>query len=134
MEEGIQFKLLTNPKSFIGDESGQVKAMELYQMELGEPDESGRRRPVPKPGTEYIFEIDVVVVALGTRPNPIIPSTTEDLETTKWGTILTDEATGKISKPGVWCGGDMATGAATVISAMGAGKRAAADIDKCLRG
>ncbi len=134
MEEGIQFKLLTNPKRFIGDESGQVKAIELYGMELGEPDESGRRRPIPKPGTEYIFDIDVAVVALGTRPNPIIPSTTEDLETTRWGTILTDEATGKTSKPGVWCGGDMATGAATVISAMGAGKRAAADIDKYLRG
>jgi len=134
MEEGIQFKLLTNPKSFIGDESGQVKAMELYEMELGEPDESGRRRPVPKPGTEYIFEIDVAVVALGTRPNPIIPSTTGDLEITRWGTILTDEATGKTSKPGVWCGGDMATGAATVISAMGAGKRAATNIDEYLRG
>jgi len=134
MDEGIQFKLLTNPKSFIGDENGQVKAIELYEMELGEPDESGRRRPAPKPGTEYIFEVDVVIVALGTRPNPIIPSTTEDLETTRWGTIVTDEATGKTSKPGVWCGGDMATGAATVISAMGAGKRAAADIDKYLKG
>ena len=134
MEEGIQFKLLTNPKRFIGDENGQVKAIELYEMELGEPDESGRRRPIPKPGTECIFEIDVVVVALGSRPNPIIPSTTEDLEITRWGTILTDEATGRTSKPGVWCGGDMATGAATVISAMGAGKRAAADIDKYLRG
>ncbi len=134
MEEGIQFKLLTNPKSFIGDESGRVKAIELYEMELGEPDESGRRRPVPKPGTEYIFEIDVVVVALGSRPNPIIPSTTDGLEMTRWGTILTDEATGKTSKPGVWCGGDMATGAATVISAMGAGKRAAANIDQYLRG
>ena len=133
-EEGIQFKLLTNPKSCIGDESGRVRAIELYEMELGEPDESGRRRPVPKPGTEYIFEVDVVIVALGTRPNPIIPSTTENLELTRWGTILTDEATGKTSKPGVWCGGDMATGAATVISAMGAGKRAAADIDKYLRG
>jgi len=134
MEEGIQFKLLTNPKSFIGDESGQVKAIELYEMELGEPDESGRRRPVTKPGTEHIIEVDVVVVALGTRPNPIIPSTTKDLETTRWGTILTDEATGKTSKSGVWCGGDMATGAATVISAMGAGKRAAANIDEYLRG
>lgn len=132
-EEGIQFKLLTNPKSYIGDESGQVKALELYEMELGEPDESGRRRPIPKPGTEYVFEIDVAIVALGTRPNPIIPSTTKGLETTRWGTILTDEVTGKTSKPGVWCGGDMATGAATVISAMGAGKRAAANIDEYLR-
>jgi glutamate synthase (NADPH/NADH) small chain len=133
IEEGIQFKLLTNPKRFIGDESGQVKAIELYEMELGDPDESGRRRPMPKPSTEYLFDIDVVVVALGTRPNSTIPSTTEDLETTRWGTILTDEVTGKTSKPGVWCGGDMATGAATVISAMGAGKRAAVDIDEHLR-
>jgi len=134
MEEGIQFKLLTNPKSCIGDESGRVKALELYEMELGEPDDSGRRRPVPKPGTEYTFEVDVVIVALGTRPNPIIPSTTKGLETTRWGTILTDEATGKTSKPGVWCGGDMATGAATVISAMGAGRRAATNIDEYLKG
>jgi len=133
-DEGIQFKLLTNPKRFIGDEKGQVKAMELYEMELGEPDESGRRRPVTKPGTEHIIDVDVVIVALGTRPNPIIPSTTGGLETTRWGTIVTDEATGRTSKSGVWCGGDMATGAATVISAMGAGKRAAADIDKYLKG
>jgi len=133
-EEGIIFKLLTNPKRYIGDENGHVKAMELYEMELGEPDESGRRRPIPKPGTEYIFEVDTVIVALGTRPNPIIPSATKGLKLTKWGTIVTDEATGKTSKPGVWCGGDMATGAATVISAMGAGKRAATNIDEYLRG
>ena len=125
---------MTNPKSCIGDENDRVKALELYEMELGEPDESGRRRPVTKPGTEHIIEVDVVVVALGTRPNPIIPSTTGDLKTTRWGTILTDEATGKTSKPGVWCGGDMATGAATVISAMGAGRRAATNIDEYLRG
>ena len=133
-EEGVIFKLLTNPKRYIGDEHGQVKAIELYEMELGEPDESGRRRPIPKPGTEYIFEIDTVIAALGTRINPIISSTTKGLEITKWGTIVTDEATGKTSKPGVWCGGDIATGAATVASAMGAGKRAAADIDEYLRG
>ncbi len=133
-EEGIIFKLLTNPKRYIGDEQGQLIAMELYEMELGEPDESGRRRPIPKPGTEYIFEVDTAIAALGTRPNPIIPSTTKGLEITKWGTIVTDEATGRTSKPGVWCGGDMATGAATVISAMGAAKRAAADIDEYLRG
>jgi len=132
-EEGIIFKLLTNPKRYIGDENGQLKAMELYEMELGEPDESGRRRPITKPGSEYIFEIDTAIVALGTRPNPIIPSTTEGLEVTRWGTILADEVTGRTSKAGVWCGGDMATGAATVISAMGAGKRAAADIDAYLR-
>jgi len=133
-EEGIGFKLLTNPKRFIGDEQGRVTAVELYEMELGEPDESGRRRPIPKPNTEFIMEIDTAIVALGTRPNPIIPSTTEGLELTRWGTINTDDATGRTSKEGVWCGGDMATGAATVISAMGAGKRAAVDIDAYLQG
>jgi len=133
-EEGVIFKLLTNPRRFIGDEQGRVKAVECYQMELGEPDESGRRRPIPKPGTEFIIDIDTAIVALGTRPNPIVPSTTEGLELTRWGTIKTDEATGRTSKERVWCGGDMATGAATVISAMGAGKRAAADIDAYLQG
>lgn len=133
-EEGILFKLLTNPKRFIGDEQGRVKAVELYEMELGEPDESGRRRPIPKPNTEFIMEIDTAIVALGTRPNPIIPSTTKGLELTRWGTINTDDATGRTSKEGVWCGGDMATGAATVISAMGAGKRAAVDMDAYLQG
>ena len=133
-EEGIFFKLLTNPKRFIGDEQGRVKAVELYEMELGEPDESGRRRPIPKPNTEFVMEIDTAIVALGTKPNPIIPSTTKGLELTRWGTIKTDDATGRTSKEGVWCGGDMATGAATVISAMGAGKRAAVDIDAYLQG
>ena len=133
-EEGVIFKLLTNPSRFIGDEQGRVKAVELYEMELGEPDESGRRRPIRKPGTEFIMEIDTAIVALGTRPNPIIPSSTKGLELTRWGTIKTDEATGKTSRDRVWCGGDMATGAATVISAMGAGKRAAADIDAYFKG
>ena len=133
-EEGVIFKLLTNPKRFLGDEQGRVKAVELYEMELGEPDESGRRRPIPKPGTEFIIDIDTAIPALGTRPNPIIPSTTKGLELTRWGTIKTDEATGRTSKEGVWCGGDMATGAATVISAMGAGKRAATDINAHLQG
>jgi len=133
-EEGIQFKLLTNPKQFIGNDQNWVVGMECYQMELGEPDASGRRRPIAIPGSEYIIKIDTAVVALGTRPNPIIPSTTEGLETTKWGTIVADEVTGKTTKPAVWAGGDIVTGAATVISAMGAGKRAAVDIDKYLRG
>ncbi len=108
--------------------------MECYAMELGEPDDSGRRRPIQKPGTEHSIEIDTAIVALGTRPNPIIPSTTEGLELTRWGTIRADAATGRTSRDRIWCGGDMATGAATVISAMGAGKRAAADIDAYLRG
>lgn len=132
-EEGVIFKLLTNPSKFLGDERGRVKAVELHEMALGEPDASGRPRPVRKPGSEFIMEIDTAIPALGTRPNPIIPSTTEGLELTKWGTVLTDEATGRTSKDRVWCGGDMATGAATVISAMGAGRRAATDIDARLR-
>jgi len=133
-EEGIIFKLLTNPVRFLGDEQGRVRAVELYETELGEPDESGRRRPVRKQGSEFTIEIDTAIPALGTRPNPIIPSTTKGLELTKWGTVLTDEATGRTSKEGVWCGGDMATGAATVISAMGAARRAAIDIDAWLKG
>ena len=133
-EEGVIFKLLTNPSHFIEDESGKVKAVECYEMELGEPDESGRRRPIRKPGTEFTMPVDTVVVALGTRPNPIIPSTTEGLEVTKWGTVKADEDNGRTSKDRVWCGGDMATGAATVISAMGAGKRAAANINAYFEG
>jgi glutamate synthase (NADPH/NADH) small chain len=132
-EEGVIFKLLTNPSKFIGDERGRVKAVELYEMELGEPDASGRPRPVRKPGSGFIMEVDTAIPALGTRPNPIIPSTTKGLELTKWGTVLTDEVTGRTSKDRVWCGGDMATGAATVISAMGAGRRAATDIDVRLK-
>jgi len=133
-EEGVIFNLLTNPRTFMGNEQGRVEAVELYQMELGEPDESGRRRPIPKPGTEFTMGIDTAISALGTRPNPIIPSTTKGLELTRWGTIKTDEATGRTSRERIWCGGDMATGAATVISAMGAGKRAAADIDAYFKG
>ncbi len=132
-EEGVIFKLLTNPNKFLGDERGRVKAVELCEMVLGEPDASGRPRPVRKPGSEFIMEIDIAIPALGTRPNPIVPSTTKGLELTKWGTVLTDEATGRTSKDRVWCGGDMATGAATVISAMGAGRRAAMDINARLR-
>jgi len=127
-EEGVIFRLLTNPNRFIGDETGRVRHVECYGMELGEPDDGGRRRPIQKPGAEFIMPVDTVIVALGTMPNPIIPQTTRGLELTKWGTVYTEEATGRTSKDGVWCGGDMATGAATVISAMGAGKRAAADI------
>jgi glutamate synthase (NADPH/NADH) small chain len=132
-EEGVIFELLTNPSRFLGDGRGRVKAVELHEMALGEPDASGRPRPVRKPGSEFVMEIDTAIPALGTRPNPIIPSTTKGLELTKWGTVLTDEATGRTSKDRVWCGGDMATGAATVISAMGAGRRAATDIDAWLK-
>ena len=132
-EEGIQFKLLTSPKQFLSNEQNWVVGMECYEMELGEPDESGRRRPIIKPGSEFVIDADVSIIALGTTPNPLISSTTSGLETTKKGTVVTDEATGKTSKPGVWAGGDIVTGAATVISAMGAGRRAAADIDEYLK-
>ena len=133
-EEGIQFKLLTNPKQFMGNEQNWVVGMECYEMELGEPDDSGRRRPVVKKGSEFVIDVDEVIVALGTRPNPLIASTTPGLETTKWGTVVADEEVGKTVKDKVWAGGDIVTGAATVISAMGAGKRAAADMDRYLMG
>ena len=133
-EEGIQFKLLTNPKRYIGNESGWAVGIECYEMGLGEPDESGRRRPIAKEGSEFILDVDMVVAALGTRPNPLIAQTTSDLKTTKWGTVVADETTGKTTKDRVWAGGDIVTGAATVISAMGAARRAARDMDGYLRG
>ncbi len=133
MEEGIVFKFLTNPTGFLGSGRGWVMGMECIEMELGEPDESGRRRPIPKPGSEFLMNVDTVVVALGNNPNPLIAATTEGLETTRRGTIVADETTGKTVKPKVWAGGDIVTGAATVISAMGAGKRAAASIDAYLK-
>ena len=133
-EEGIIFKLLTNPKRFLGNDRGWVVSMECNEMELGEPDESGRRRPIVKPGSEFMLDVDVAVVALGTTPNPLVPKTTIGLDVTKTGTVVADEKVGKTSKPWVWAGGDVVTGAATVISAMGAGKRAAASIDEALKG
>jgi len=132
-EEGIIFKFLTNPKRFIGNEQYWVTAMECYEMELGEPDASGRRRPVIKEGSEFTIEVDVAIVALGTTPNPLIPSTTRGLETRRNGTVVADEETGKTVKDRVWAGGDVVTGAATVISAMGAGKQAAVSIDAYLK-
>ena len=132
MEEGIIFKFLTNPTRFMDDGKGWVTGMECIQMELGEPDASGRRRPIVKKGSEFVMKIDTVVVALGTTPNPLIATTTEGLKTTSHGTVVADESFGKTVKDKVWAGGDIVTGAATVISAMGAGKRAAADIDKYL--
>lgn len=130
-EEGIEFHLLTAPLEVIGDENGWVKGMKNIKMELGEPDESGRRRPVEIPGSEYIMDVDAVVVSVGTTPNPLIKSTTPDLETNRKGCIVADEH-GACSKKGVYAGGDAVTGAATVILAMGAGKEAAAAIDKYL--
>jgi glutamate synthase (NADPH/NADH) small chain len=130
-EEGIVFKFLTNPVRFIGDEQGWVKAMECTSMELGPPDESARRRPVPIKGSEFVMGVDTVIVAIGRTPNPIIQSTTEGLQVTKWGTIVADE-NGKTSLEGVYAGGDIVTGEATVISAMGAGKKAAKTIHEYL--
>jgi glutamate synthase (NADPH/NADH) small chain len=131
-EEGIIFTLLNNPIKFHGDGRGNIKEIELLRMELGEPDESGRRRPRPIPGTEWRLPVDTVVIAIGQTPNPIIQQTTEGLETTRWGTIITDEETMLTTIEGVYAGGDVVSGAATVISAMGAGKRAAEAINEYL--
>jgi glutamate synthase (NADPH) small chain len=131
-EEGIIFKFLTNPKQFIG-ENGWVKGMECNEMELGEPDASGRRRPMLKPNSEFVMDIDIAIIALGTTPNPLIASTTKGLDTTNHGTVVADSGSGKTVKDKVWAGGDIVTGAATVISAMGAGKRASASINEYLK-
>lgn len=131
-EEGILFKLLTNPTRIIGTDDGWVKGMECVEMELGEPDASGRRRPAPKPGSEHILDVETVVIAIGQSPNPLIKSTTPGLETQKWGGIIVEEETCATSREGVYAGGDAVTGAATVILAMGAGKKAAKAIDEYL--
>lgn len=133
-EEGVLFDFLTNPVEIYGNERGNVCGMRCIRMELGEPDASGRRRPIPIAGSEFDMEVDMVIMALGTRPNPLVFNEAGGLERTKWGTVVADEETGRATKARVWAGGDVVTGAATVISAMGAGKRAAADIDRFLRG
>lgn len=133
-EEDIEFRFLTNPIRVIGDELGRVKAVECLQYELGEPDETGRAKPIPIPGSEHLVECEVVVIAVGNDPNPTIPRTTPDLEISRWGTIVTERNTGKTSKDRVYAGGDIATGAATVIAAMGAGKVAAKDIHRQIMG
>lgn len=133
-EEGIIFRMLTNPTRVLGDAEGRVCGLEVVEMELGEPDASGRRRPVKKEGSEYTLEMDTVVIAIGNSPNPLIKSTTPGLECQSWGGIIADEETGKTSREGVYAGGDAVTGAATVILAMGAGKKAAAAIDAYLQG
>jgi glutamate synthase (NADPH/NADH) small chain len=127
-EEGVIFKLLTNPVKFIGDEKGLLEEVECIQMKLGEPDESGRRRPVPIKGSNFRIKIDTALVAIGQSPNPLIPNTVKGLKIGKWGNIETDED-GRTNIPEIFAGGDIATGAATVILAMGAGKRAARAID-----
>ena len=131
-EEGIIFDLLTNPVEILSDENGWVSGMKCIKMELGEPDASGRRRPVEVPGSEFVIDVDTVIMSLGTSPNPLISSTTKGLEVNKWKCIVADETNGKTTKEGVYAGGDAVTGAATVILAMGAGKAAAKGIDEYL--
>ena len=132
-EEGIIFKNLVNPTAVLGDEEGWVRGLHCVEMELGEADASGRRRPVVKENSEFELAVDTVIIAIGNSPNPLILSTTEGLESDKWGCIVADEETGKTSLEGVYAGGDVVTGAATVILAMGAGKKAAAAIDTYLK-
>jgi glutamate synthase (NADPH/NADH) small chain len=133
-EEGVQFYLLTAPVRFIGNDNGWVTGVECLRMELGEPDESGRRRPVPVKGSEFQLECDLAVVAIGAGPNPLLTTATPGLELNKRGYIVADLETGKTSKPGVWAGGDIVTGSATVILAMGAGRKAANSIHEYLMG
>ncbi len=131
-EEGIIFDLLTNPVEILSDENGWVNGIKCIRMELGEPDESGRRRPAPVPGSEFVIDVDMVIMSLGTSPNPLISSTTKGLDTNKRGCIVAEEMFGKTTKDGVYAGGDAVTGAATVILAMGAGKAGAKGIDEYL--
>ncbi len=132
-EEGIIFKLLTNPTEITADENRFVNGIKCVEMELGEPDASGRRRPVEKENSEFVIDVDCVIMSIGTSPNPLIKSTTKGLETQKWGGIIVDDETGATSREGVFAGGDAVTGAATVILAMGAGKTAAKSIDKYIK-
>ncbi|MBI5090872.1 MAG: NADPH-dependent glutamate synthase [Candidatus Hydrogenedentes bacterium] len=131
-EEGIIFHLLTAPVRIIGDDQNKVTAMECIRMQLGEPDASGRRRPIPVPGSEFTFDCDMVIPALGTRANPLLTGNTKGIQLNKWGNIVADPETGVTNLPGVYAGGDIVTGAATVIEAMGAGKRSARAIDEYL--
>ena len=132
-EEGVVFDILTNPVEILSDENGWVKGIKCVKMELGEADDSGRRRPVPVEGSEFVMDVDTVILSLGTSPNPLISSTTDGLETNKWKCLIADEETGLTTKEGVYAGGDAVTGAATVILAMGAGKKAAKAIDEYLQ-
>lgn len=132
-EEGVEFMMLTNPVEFLGDDKGRLTAAKCIKMELGEPDSSGRRRPVPMKDSDFVLPISMVVIAVGNKGNPLVQSTTPDLKTNQWGYIMADEETLKTSKRGVFAGGDIVTGGATVILAMGAGRRAAKAIDEFLR-
>ncbi len=132
-EEGIELFLLTNPTQYRGNEKGRLTGMECLKMELGEPDESGRRSPVPIEGSEFEIECDLCIVAVGSGANPLLTSETPDMQLNQWGYVIAEPETGKTTKPGVWAGGDIVTGAATVILAMGAGREAANSIDKYLK-
>ena len=133
-EEGIEFHFLVTPVRYIGDENGWVKEVEVIKMKLGEPDESGRRRPIPIEGSEFTISVDTVVVAIGQIPTPIIAKTTPGLEVhPRWGTLIANQKTGATTRPGIFAGGDVVTGAATVILAAGAGKTAAKYIDYYLQ-
>lgn len=132
-EEGVEFMLLTNPVRVLGDERGWVRGMECIRMELGEPDESGRRRPVPVPGSEFVIDIDTMISAVGTDPNPLLVRSVPGLKLGRHGNVIVNEETGETSVPGVFAGGDIVTGSATVIAAMGAGKIAARGIDEFIR-
>ncbi|MEI6914856.1 MAG: NADPH-dependent glutamate synthase [Armatimonadota bacterium] len=129
-QEGIEFNLLVNPVEFLEGEKGWLKAMRCQRMELGEPDDSGRRRPIAIPGSEFILEVDTAIIAIGQSPNPLIRQTTPGLDAQKWGGIIVNEETGETSIPGVYAGGDAVSGAATVITAMGAGRKAATALDE----
>jgi glutamate synthase (NADPH/NADH) small chain len=127
-EEGIEFYFLTAPTRFFGNEKGRVTGMECLKMELGEPDDSGRRRPVPIEGSKFKLECDLAVIAVGAGPNPLLIKSAEGLALNKWGYVIADPETGKTTKKGVWAGGDIVTGSATVILAMGAGRKASDSI------
>ena len=130
-EEGIVFRLLCTPLEYLGDERGMVRQARCQEMELGEPDASGRRRPVPKEGSEFLLDTDLVIVAIGSGANPLLTKETKGLDLNRWGYIAADDY-GRTTRPGVWAGGDIVTGSATVILAMGEGRRAAAAINERL--
>lgn len=132
-EEGVNFRLLNNPVRFIGDKEGRLRAVECVKMELGEPDDSGRRRPVVIEGSEFELPCDVAVISIGNGANPLIPQTTPDLKLNKWGNVIVDDETGRANKKGVFAGGDIVRGGSTVILAMGDGRKAAASIDEYLK-
>jgi glutamate synthase (NADPH) small chain len=131
--EGVDFRLLNNPVEVLGDDEHRVIGIQCVRMELGEPDDSGRRRPVAVKGSEFVIDCDAVIVAIGNNPNPVLTRATPDIDLSKWGTIKADSETGATSRPGVFAGGDIVSGAATVILAMGAGKKAAKAIDEFIR-